>query len=852
MTRAGPPAPHPHLELVVRAKLLQISVPRTSRQCPSKRNVRASPFHQLSSHYYLLDLPPASASHTYRFRAGYHPQGSWRLSRSDVCLGMPPHAGTMSSHSNSVPTPTFQRSLNGFRLHNTSPNPLKRSRSPNVHDDRSATSQRGETRDQDSYDKRRERLMRDLYERSERMIAQVFDPGREPRGRHKDLPAPQTPQNGSPARIAESSIPQKPKAARVIDDDYDDDEEDEEEPSDKSRPSQPALTTSDSTTLYQTPKRFQVHGYSPAKRLRLDETGSSTPAGPGKSSDEVRKKLEEDRQAAEQSAKESFLTTFYTLENDRDAMLEQQKLDELDRQVETETSASGNANSGGGHNQREQQTSLSTSNLGASSLTMKHLIAQIDARRSEVGATDAQLRNLMTEVRKNRSKWANPEKINQEELYEPAERVLMELKGMTDYATPFLQRVNKREAPDYYRVISEPMDFGTMMKKMKQRTYRNKKEFVHDLDLIWSNCLKYNADPNHFLRKKAEHMKKEAAKLTPLIPDIEVRDRGYSDNIDFDEAEESDDEKPIAASRGRKAPSMKGMKGSSSARKAPKARDDSSPAPDVKSSQTPAPFAGQASTLRNEALRSERDSTADASQHGLSTPPPRHGTPLDMNGVAESAAAGSHADASELEITRSTVNGMNMDHSESPDHEDEEYKTWKQITKKDRAKFAADRHRMFHNNKLNPDEPALLRTKAGMRRYLRQQKFLLGEDVDMVDIEDATAEEERGSGAGPALSGDFDGDDESTLPDYYDPCAGVPLLEPRLRWREDAEGQVIEHREECLRMFPSDSFTAPKSKLSETFDANMAQMQETRKVMAKIGVVKQMQLQAQVSFVGLS
>ena len=69
------------------------------------------------------------------------------------------------------------------------------------------------------------------------------------------------------------------------------------------------------------------------------------------------------------------------------------------------------------------------------------------------------------------------------------------------------------------------MDLGTVMKKLKQHLYKSKKEFVDDLNLIWSNCLKYNADPTHFLRKHATELRKQTAKLEPLIPDIVIRDR---------------------------------------------------------------------------------------------------------------------------------------------------------------------------------------------------------------------------------------------------------------------------------------------------------------------------------------
>jgi hypothetical protein len=37
------------------------------------------------------------------------------------------------------------------------------------------------------------------------------------------------------------------------------------------------------------------------------------------------------------------------------------------------------------------------------------------------------------------------------------------------------------------------MDLQTMLKKVKQKQYKTKKEFKDDLDLIWQNCFTYNA-----------------------------------------------------------------------------------------------------------------------------------------------------------------------------------------------------------------------------------------------------------------------------------------------------------------------------------------------------------------------
>ncbi len=386
------------------------------------------------------------------------------------------------------------------------------------------------------------------YARTEARLALLFgdaEPGTDVGlGEYETQPRP------GPVAEQDSVAPTttKPKPARTIDeDDYGDDEDGEDDLVDNGPATQPRPGSH--TSLAERRPIAKPHGL--RSNSLLQHRSSTSSVEQSKSSEDVRKKLEKDKKAAEDAAKKSSYTLFYTLETDRDAMLEQQKLDELDRQVETEMSGqpghSGNNAAAGG---AAHQGTLSSANLGASSLTLKHLIARIDAARHKVRATDAQLRSLISEVRKNRSKWASEEKVGQEELYEAAEKVLMELKAMTEHAGPFLQRVNKRDAPDYYTIIKHPMDIGTMIKKLKTLQYKSKKEFVDDLNLIWANCLRYNADPAHFLRKKALYMRKETEKLVPLIPDIVVRDRAeveaeerrlHSGDVDMDGVEDSDD-----------------------------------------------------------------------------------------------------------------------------------------------------------------------------------------------------------------------------------------------------------------------------------------------------------------------
>ena len=350
-----------------------------------------------------------------------------------------------------------------------------------------------------------------------------------------------------PAGVADQKRGVKRPARAIDEDDYGDDEDEDEEDINNVSP-----LKAKSTAPPYLNNTLSVPPMSPMpKKPRIDrQPSTASSAEQAKSAEDVRKKLEEEKKAAEETAKRSFHTYIYTLESDRDAMLEQQKLDELDRQVENEMSGQNGGSASNAAGTRPQQGTLGSTNLGASSLTLKHLIAAIDAKRDQVKATDAQLRNLISEVRKKSSKWGSEDRIGQGELYDAAEKVLMELKAMTEYAAPFLQKVNKREAPDYYTIIKQPMDIGTMIKKLKSYSYKSKKEFTDDLNLIWANCLKYNADPNHFLRKKAVHMRKETEKLTPLIPEIVIRDRAEVEaeerrlqhgDADLDGAEDSED-----------------------------------------------------------------------------------------------------------------------------------------------------------------------------------------------------------------------------------------------------------------------------------------------------------------------
>ncbi|KAK8812323.1 hypothetical protein WA158_007557 [Blastocystis sp. Blastoise] len=47
---------------------------------------------------------------------------------------------------------------------------------------------------------------------------------------------------------------------------------------------------------------------------------------------------------------------------------------------------------------------------------------------------------------------------------------------------------------DYPKIIKQPMDLGTVSKKLSNGEYKDIHEFAFDMRLIWRNCMTYNDD----------------------------------------------------------------------------------------------------------------------------------------------------------------------------------------------------------------------------------------------------------------------------------------------------------------------------------------------------------------------
>lgn len=80
---------------------------------------------------------------------------------------------------------------------------------------------------------------------------------------------------------------------------------------------------------------------------------------------------------------------------------------------------------------------------------------------------------------------------------------------------PFLKPVDpiRENAPNYFNVISHPMDFKTMGTKLDMGQYPNREAFKDDVNLIFSNCKTYNQPESSLVVKYAEPLKEIFEKL---------------------------------------------------------------------------------------------------------------------------------------------------------------------------------------------------------------------------------------------------------------------------------------------------------------------------------------------------
>ncbi|KAK7929402.1 hypothetical protein WMY93_005797 [Mugilogobius chulae] len=91
------------------------------------------------------------------------------------------------------------------------------------------------------------------------------------------------------------------------------------------------------------------------------------------------------------------------------------------------------------------------------------------------------------------------------------------------FAWPFQAPVDaiKLNLPDYYKIIKNPMDMGTIKKRLENHYYWNAQECMHDFNTMFTNCYIYNK-PGEDIVLMAEALEKLFLQLITEMPQEET------------------------------------------------------------------------------------------------------------------------------------------------------------------------------------------------------------------------------------------------------------------------------------------------------------------------------------------
>ncbi|KAG5420837.1 SPT7 [Candida metapsilosis] len=612
-------------------------------------------------------------------------------------------------------------------------------------------------------------------------------------------------------------VTEKPQV-RKEEDDYDFDEDEDEDESSGEKPMENSKDTKEKNLRFNESNQLLLE--IPVSLFLSNPTNSKDDDNvPSKDEPDTRPTETSEENGNENSDKiiQEFNKVYHNFEYDRETLIKRRKLEQSDLQLE-KTKPDKNDPSRSTTKKPGTQMEIA---LGTGSTSLQHLLSTIEAKRDKIPLSDHELRALFMDVRKNRGKWANDDRIGQEELYESCEKVVTELRNYTEHSTFFLNKVSKREAPNYGLIIKKPMDLNTVMKKLKNLAYNSKQEFVDDLMLIWSNCLTYNADPKHFIRAHAIAMQKKTLKLVPSIPNITIKSKA-----DLEKEEEADLKRRI--------------KEGDKEEEEDEDDDDDKGAKGGKKSAKQGRKRTRSDDLKNESVEVDAGTpAATATPSAVGTPAPQVAETITEEPAKQNDANGNDEEEDEDEEMNGTGangeegTGMNNGNLENEEEEEEEFdpelQAWRTLTAKSRANYCAQRADLFDSDlHLRSDAPALIRRQNEMSNfdhYLSNQEVISKTNNNLLENDEPYLVEYDVTGGLPGI--DFEGVSKEAEDKTENKLVDVFL--------QQTGGDASKLKSKFV--------LSNESGLNKLYFENISEIQEIRKICFKISLIRQMQTQ---------
>lgn len=159
------------------------------------------------------------------------------------------------------------------------------------------------------------------------------------------------------------------------------------------------------------------------------------------------------------------------------------------------------------------------------------------SRRSSNVSVNDNIKSPRRVQRTSRRRPSQPLHPNVEKALDYARKVIQDLrKHKLSY--PFLKPVDPvaLKIPDYFDVIKEPMDLGTVKERLESNYYASIQEFIEDTRLIWSNAMAYNRPDSdvHKMAKSLSDIFEESVKKAIEIAEKTTEEtiKEYSEKIE--------------------------------------------------------------------------------------------------------------------------------------------------------------------------------------------------------------------------------------------------------------------------------------------------------------------------------